>query len=122
MRDPCLHQINIAVPGLLVIDPISEGVPKVDLPFLRTMKEAATPSQPTIKEEEEVADISESEDNFEVFSYLQSSEVPAEDFGHPPSTQVSQIQEDMGIQRKPKASLMEVMESQVRGKAPEVGA
>ena len=35
---------------------------------------------------------------------------------------MSQIQEDMGIQHKPKASLIEVMESQVGGKALEVVA
>ena len=79
----------MVVLGFLVTNPISEGVPKVDLPFLRIAKEVATPSQPTIKEEEKVVDIFESKDDFEVFSYLQSSEVPAEDFSHPPSAQVS---------------------------------
>ena len=80
------------------------------------------PSQPSNKEEEEVFDISEYEDNFKVFSCLQSFVVLAEDFSYSPSAQVSQIQEGIGIQRKPRASLMEVMESQVRGKAPEVAA
>ncbi|KAK9997119.1 hypothetical protein SO802_021805 [Lithocarpus litseifolius] len=127
-RDPRLHQISIAVPSFLVIDPILEGVPKVDLPFLRTAKEAATPSQPAIKEEEEVVDISESKDDFEVFNYLQSLEVPTEDPSHPLSAQASQIQEDfsileeMVIQRKPRASLMEVMKSQIRSKVFEAAA
>lgn len=65
-----------------------------------------------------------SEDDIEVFSRPQSLEAPTGDFSHLPLTLVSQIQEDssipeaMGIQHKPRASLMEVMESQVGGKAP----
>ena len=55
------------------------------------------PSQPASKEEEEVVNIFEFKDDFEVFSYLQSFKVPAEDFSYSPSTQVSQIQEDMRI-------------------------
>lgn len=53
-----LHQINIEIPGFLVTDPI-----------LCTAEEIATPSQSAIKEEEEIVDISESDDDFEVFSH-----------------------------------------------------
>ena len=67
-RDPCLHQINIAVLGFLILDPVPEGVQKVAFPFQRTTEEEATLSQPMIKEEEqeELVEVSDSEDNFEV--------------------------------------------------------
>ena len=92
------------------------------MPFQRAAEKEVTPSQPAIKEEEEIVEISESEENFEVFSYLQSSKVLVEGFSYSPSTQVSQIQEDIGIQHKPRASLMEVIESLVGRKAPEGAA
>ena len=63
-----------------------------------------------------------------MFNQPQSPEAFTDDFNHLPSTEVSQIQEDsfvleaMGIQRKPRANLIEVMESQVMGKAPEAVA
>ena len=98
-KDPRLHQIYVAAPGFLItspilegvltIDPIPKGIHKVALPFQRVAEEEATPSQLAIKEEEEVVDIFESEDKFKVFSCLQSSEVPAEDFSYSLSAQVS---------------------------------
>ena len=85
----------------------------------------ATPSQPAIKEEEEenVVEILDSEDDFEVFNRLESLEASTDDFSHLPLAQVSQIQEEffipeaMGIQRKPRAGLLGVMESQSGSKA-----
>ena len=68
-RDPHLHQINVVVPSFLVTDPILEGVQQIELPFQRTVEEVATPSLLVIKEEEEVVEISESEDEFKVFSH-----------------------------------------------------
>ena len=106
-KDPRLHRISVAtlsflitgpIPeGILTTDPILEGIPKVALPFQQATKEEAMPSQPASKEEEEVVNIFEFKHDFEVFSYLQSFKVPAEDFSYSPSTQVSQIQEDMRI-------------------------
>ena len=62
----------------------------IELPFQNAAKEEATPSQPTIKEEEEeIVEVSESEDDFEVFNQPRSPEVPAGDFSHLPPTQVS---------------------------------
>ena len=54
-------------------------------------EDEVTPSQPATKEEEE----EEKEkivkvDNFEVFNWPESLEVPASDFSHLPSAQVSQ--------------------------------
>ena len=41
-RDPHLHQINVAVSGFIVTDPILEGMQQVELPLLRTTEEVAT--------------------------------------------------------------------------------
>ena len=98
-KDPCLHQISVAASGFLIIgpipkddliiDPISEGIPKVALPFQRAAEKEVTPSQPAIKEEEEIVEISKSEENFEVFSYLQSLKVLVKGFSYSSSAQVS---------------------------------
>ena len=64
-----------------------------------------------------------SKDDFKVFNRPESLEVLAGDFSHLPSAQVSQTQGDpfipeaMGIQRMPRAGLLEVMESQFGSKA-----
>ena len=78
-KDPCLHQISVAILGFLVADPIPKGIPKATLPLQYTTGEA-TFSHPTIKEEEEeerkeeeekeeeVVEVSDSEDNFSIFN------------------------------------------------------
>ena len=68
-RDPRLHQINVAVLDFLITSPILEGVLQVELPFRSTAKVEATPSQLIIKEEEEeIVEVLDSEENYEVFS------------------------------------------------------
>ncbi|KAK9993761.1 hypothetical protein SO802_023464 [Lithocarpus litseifolius] len=57
------------------------------LPFQRIAEEVATSSQPTIKEEEEVVNISESEDEFEVFNRLSTPEISAEGSSHSPTSE-----------------------------------
>jgi len=49
------------------------------LPFQRAAEKEATPSQSTIKEEEEVIEVSDSKDNFEVFNQPLSPETPTSD-------------------------------------------
>ena len=90
VKDPCLHQISVAAPGFLTIDPIPRGVLKVTLPPQYTTREA-TSSHPGIKEEEEeeIVDVSNSEDDFEVFNLLSSLESPIGDLSLLPPTQVS---------------------------------
>ena len=119
--------------GFLNPGPVPQDILKVDPILPYKAKDEATLSQPADKREEEekeeeekkVVEVLDSEDNFEVFNRLKSPKAPISDFSHLPFAQFSQIQEDllvpeaMGIQHKPKASLMEVMESQVGGKAPE---
>ena len=67
--------------------PIPEGVQQIELSFQCTAEEA-TPSQSTIKEEEEeeIVEVSDFKDNFKVFNQPQSLEVLASDFSHIPPT------------------------------------
>ena len=89
-KDPQLHQISVVVLGFLIIsaipegtlaiDPIPEGILKVALP-LQYIAEEATSSHPTVikEEEEEVVEVSDSEDEFEVFNQPLSPEASTGD-------------------------------------------
>ena len=61
------------------------------MPIQRSTKEEATPFQPILKEEEQVVEVSDSEDDFEIFNQPQSPEAPAGDFSHLPLAQVSNL-------------------------------
>lgn len=91
--DKCLHLINIAVPDFLNLDLALEGVQQIELPFYFATEEEATPSQPIIKEEAEVAEVSDFEDDFKVVNQPQSPEALTEDFSSLPLGQVRQTQE-----------------------------
>lgn len=93
-KDPRLQLISFAVLGLLTIDLIPQGVLQVELPLQCTAEEEAITSLPVVKEEEEVVEISEFEDEFEVFNHNRFPEALAEDFSHLPLAEVSQIPED----------------------------
>lgn len=77
----------------LTIDPILKGIPKLTLPLQYTTNEA-TSFQPIIKEEEEIVDISDSEDDFEVFNLPSSLGISAGDLYLLPLVQVSHSQEE----------------------------
>ena len=115
-RDPRLHRISVIAPGFLTAgpipegtlttDPILEGIPKVAPPLQRFVEEEATSSQPLIKGEGvivEVSDFEGSEDEFEVFNQFLPPEILLGDPDHPLPVQTSQTQggspllEDMGI-------------------------
>ena len=122
------------MPSFLNPGPRPQGVLKVEPIFQCKAEDEATPSQPATREEKEEEEKGkvvkmlnsedESDDDFKVFNQLESLKVPVGDFSHLPSTQVSQTQgypsilEAMGIQRKPRTGLLEVMKSQTGGKAP----
>ena len=76
VMDPHLHQIKVTVPSFLITNPIPEGVQQVESSFLHTTEEVATPSQPAIKEEEEIVEVLESKDDFEVFKDLNPPRLP----------------------------------------------
>ena len=111
-----MHQISVAAPGFLTTGPLSEGTftttpilegkPRVALPLQRANEEEATSSEPSIKEREEIVEVSDTEDNFEVLNQPLSLEVLTSDLRFPSSAQLSHNQEaantsgDMGIQHK----------------------
>ena len=75
-----------------------QGVLKVKPLLPCKVKDEATPSQPTTKEEEEeeedkekeeVVEMSDSEEDFEVFNWPQSPEASIGDFSHLPIVEVS---------------------------------
>ena len=117
-KDSRLHQINVAALGFLTINLILGGVLKVILPPQYTTREA-TSSHLAIKEEkeEEIADVSDSEYDFEVFNLLSSSESPVGDLNLLPLVQVSHSQEDptisdaIAIQHGTRSSLWDLIES-----------
>ena len=100
-KDPLLHLINIVAPSFLNPKPALEGVKQVEPLPPYTIEDEATLSQPTIKkeeeEEEEVVEVSDSEDNFEVFNQLQSPEASTGDFGDLPPAQASHTYEALSI-------------------------
>lgn len=124
-KDPRLHQINIAVPGFL-LDPPLEGTQLVELPSQRSAEEEATSSHPVLKETMKVVEVLDSEEDFEVFDQLQSPGPSCANFSYLPPTQVSSVQETLGIpnamvlQRKSNTTLLELLESHTRGSVLEV--
>ena len=129
-NDPYLHRISVAVPGFLrfegvlvlggtlitkpiLVDtlstePILEGIPKVTLP-LQQSTGVATSSRPTNieEEEEEVVEVPNFEDEFEVFNQALSPEISIPDLDPP----FSPILDEMGIQHKTKSSLLDLIKS-----------
>ena len=95
-RDPRLQRISVIAPSFLITDPIPEsvlstnpipeGIPQVEASF----------SYPIIKEKEkeqeqekEIVEVSDSEDDYEVFNQPLSSEIPLGDLGHSSPAQPS---------------------------------
>ena len=118
-----MHQISVVALSFLTTGPILEGVLQVTLPLQYTSGEAA-PFHPIIKEEEEeekeeeeIVDVSNSEDDHEVFNQPLSPEIPIGDLDQPLPAQVSHHQEvtnildTMGIQRKSMSTLQELLKS-----------
>ena len=103
-KDPRLHRISVVVPsfllskgvpiprGTLTIESIFEGIPKVALP-LQLTTEVTTSSRPTNTEEEEVVEVPNSKDKFEVFNQALSPKISIPNLGPPPSP----ILDKMGI-------------------------
>ena len=116
-KDPCLQLINVAVSSFLNPNLALEGVQQVEPLPPYMAEDEATPSQPTIKEEEEVVEVSDSKDKFEVFNKLQSPEAPTGDFSDLPLAQASHTQEALSIpnamvlQHKTRTSLLDLLEA-----------
>ena len=109
-RDPRLQRISVAAPGFLLsgpipegtfaIEPIPKGISKVVSPPSQATG-AATSSRLASTKEEEVVDVLDSEDEFEVFNRAWSLETSTFDLGPP----FNLLIDEMGIQRKQRSSL-----------------
>ena len=111
-RDPRLHHISIAYKGFVIPEgiPLPKDTSRTKPLFVAAISIGASSSQPTLREEEEgkeeeeeVVQLSDSSEDYRVFDQPIQSE---EDF------------EEMGIQRKPQRSLMELIENQPGKNAP----
>ena len=107
-HDPRLHCISVAYQGFVVPEGILilEGTLRTQPFFVATHSKGACSSQLILEEEEEeegIIDLSDSSDEFEVFNRTQSPE---------------NILDEMGIQRKPQKSLLELTENQPGKGAP----
>ena len=123
-RDPRLHQINVAMTSFLIsgpipegvftTDPIPEGIPRVEAsssgPIVKKNEEEEE------KEEGEIVEVSDSEDNFDVFNQSESLAEESQ------IQEASPVPDIMGIQRKPRTGLLDVMESTSGSKVPEKNA
>ena len=96
---------------------ILEGVPSVGPSSSRPVVEE---EDEKAEKEEEVVELGSSKDKFEVFNQAQSSESPFGDLDDPNSTEVDFLfldipfKEDIGIQRRQKTSLLDLIKSQPR--------
>ena len=107
-KDPRLHRISVAYEGFVVLEgiPLPENTPFTQSLPVATLSVGISSPSPILQEEEEVkekegeqgfVDLTESVDEFEAFN-------------QPPSPK--SLPEEMGIQRKPQKSLMELIENQ----------
>ena len=109
-RDPRLHRISIAYEGFVVPEgiPIPEGTPFTQPLAVAILSVGISSSPPVPQEEEE----GEEEKEEEAFVDLTDSLDEFEAFNQPPSPK--SLPKEMGIQRKPQKSLMELIEDQPR--------
>ena len=116
-HDPRLHRISGAVEGFLL--PEGASIPK-GVPLVGSSSYCPVVEEEDEKAEkgEEVVELGLSKDKFEVFNRAQSSEGPFGDLGDLNCTEVdfpfskTPLEEDMGIQRNQKTSLLDLIESQ----------
>ena len=131
-NDPRLHHISVAFEGFVVPKgvPIPEGTPFTQSLFVGIPSIGASPSQPIVKEEEEekeeeekekepeeIMDLLDSQDEFEVFNRRLSLESTSADLDHQQGVGIITLDE-MDIQRKSKRSLLDLIESQPGKNAP----
>ena len=117
-HDPRLQRICVAVEGFLLPEGASilKGMPLAGPSSSHPVIEEEDKLE--VKKKEEVVELDSSEDDFEVFDQPQSFESPFGDLGDPNCTEAdflsseTPFEEEMGIQRKQKTSLMDLIESQ----------
>ena len=78
--------------GTLTTDPISEGIPKVALPSQQIAEEGTSSHPAIIKEEEEkVVEVSDFEDEFNVFNKILSPKALPGELGSPSSIRIGTL-------------------------------
>ena len=126
-NDPCLPRISVAFKGSVVPEgiPIPEGTPFTQSLFVGIPSVEASSSQPVVKEEKEekekeeeeelegIVDLSDSQDEYEVFNRPLSPKSTSAGLDHQQEVGVITL-DKMGIQRKSKRSLLDLIESQPR--------
>ena len=113
-RDPRLHRISVAYEGFVVPEgiPIPEGTPFTQ-PLPVAILSAGIPSSPPVPQEEEEGEEEREEEGFvDLTDSLDDFEV----FNQPSSP--NSLPEEIGIQRKPQKSLMELIEDQPGRRGP----
>ena len=110
-RDPRLHRISVAYEGFIVPEgiPLPQYTPRTEPLFVASVSAGTSSPLPSLREkelkrkrkkeksEETVVAISESSDDFRIFDQ---------------PTSLEEDPDEMGIQRKPQKSLLELMEGQ----------
>ncbi|KAL0002466.1 hypothetical protein SO802_016247 [Lithocarpus litseifolius] len=107
----------------IVAQTIPEGIPKATFPLQQTSGEA-TSSRPINKEGDEekekgkeIVDVSDSDDSFEAFNQPSLPELSTGNLGQisPPQSnhfeEAISFSDEMGIQHKPRSSLLDLIES-----------
>ena len=113
-KDPRLHKISVAYEGFVVSEgiPLPKYSPLTQSLLVATLSAGAPSPSPILQIEEE----EEAEQEEEGFMDLTESTEDYEVFNQP--SPPKNVQEEMGIQRKPQRSLQELLESQPgRGEA-----
>ena len=117
-KDPRLHHISVAYEGFVVPEgiPLPKSTPSTQSLHVATLSAEVSSPSPILQEKEEgeegqeeqgFVELTESVDEFEVFNHPSSPKSPPE---------------EMGIQRKPQKSLLELIENQLGKWGPEKSA
>ncbi|XP_030969981.1 neurofilament medium polypeptide-like [Quercus lobata] len=114
-RDPRLHRISVAFKGFIIPKgiPLPQDTSRTEPLFVAVVSIGASSSQPVLREEEVEKKEEKEEEEEEVVELSDSSE----DFGvFDQPIRSEEDLDEMGIQRKPQRSLMELIENQPGGK------
>ena len=101
--------------GVLNTNPIPEGIPRVEASSSSLIVKENEEEEEE-EEEGEIVEVSDSEDNFDMFNQSESLAEESQ------IQEASPVPDIMGIQRKPMTGLLDVMESTSGSKVPEKNA
>ena len=121
-KDSRLHRITVAEQGFLLPEG-SSAQGGATLAGSSLSQQAAEAEEVGAEGKEQVAELGQSEDEFDPFDQVDLSKDPSGDLGDPSLTkadlQKSSSQAKMGFKRKPPTSLLDLIEGQSGKDAPE---